>query len=352
MKKTNKLAAVALAAVLAVASAGCSSDTSYIASTPAGNIPTGVYTAQMMGSYGAAQSRTDNPYEQVLFTKVDGISANDWILAETRKKLDMFIATEDLFDSFGLEFTPEDEEYIAGWTEYIWADGEQIYTGNGVSIDDLKMLASNSIKQEKVFLHLYSPEGPEAVSEEIIRKTFEESYLRTVYVSAQKVPETDETYDAAAEAEKLEKFKMYVEKYEAGEMTAEQIAEDYLPAPVLPEGEEVAAPAAEGYYDSVLELPALTLNRPEIAQAVTAMGEGEAKIVETDDVYFLFIKKPLFVDYDEETYKNRSSDILYELKWDDYEVYLAEHAAKAEGVTINQAAIKKHIPAALKMTNG
>ena len=102
-----------LVATTALSLVACA-DTSWVYDYDGIKIPAGVYIASSMTAYAKVQSHEDfdTANEDIFAQTIDDKTAKQWILDETKKTVDGFIAVERKFDEMGLILTESDENII------------------------------------------------------------------------------------------------------------------------------------------------------------------------------------------------------------------------------------------------
>lgn len=284
------------------------------------NVPAGVYIANVMAAYTEAQSiwKEENPeateMRNIIKEQILGMSAEQWINNNAQEKFKTFLMIETLFEKYGLELSEASLAEADQWMSYIWMSAEETYTMNGVSEESMRLVVLNSIKENYIFDYEYGVDGINDV-EDIAKEYYNENYERVVYLMLPKTAADAEGYTAEAEAEKLALI---------ADAKAAVLAGDNVDAVAyafhLAQGNVTAEDTlAEGSFDSVLDMTAISESDFSLFAAAIKQAEiGTPNVFEDDNYYYFFYKKPLEVEYDTNTYLANRSDIVYDLKWEEF----------------------------------
>lgn len=285
MNKLKKYAALCLALVIAVGSAGCvlNQDKAYVAELEDGTkIPAGVYLTYMMDEYTYVLDEVDPEAKDPLKeTLEDGTLVSAKIMAEAKQALSEHIAVEQKFKELGLELTDEDKQIIDLYAVTYWeAYFSQIYEANNISQSSYYSVMENASKRNALFDAVYGEGGEQEVSESELQEKFYNDYTKVILVPL--TFSTDE--DAEAKAEADQKARDFIDKYYQMAL-GNRPFEEYV-APVEEEeeteGEEIApedtsssepeAPA-DGETDPVEPADEPTEETPEKAPEETPADE-------------------------------------------------------------------------------
>ena len=214
MNRFGKLTAGLLTLSLTASLAGCSADTSWAYRSANAEITSGMYIGLSIAAVQSASMVEGVDTSLSLFDQeIEGYDGLTWVTNETEKLARQYLATEEKFLEMGLSFTEEEQAAIDNYAENYWAYVSSYYEDEGCGQTSFTKLVTNTEKQNKIFDAIYGEGGEQEVSEEELRKAYEENYVKASYFV---VPLTDD------EGEKLEDSKLDARKKQA-ELLLERI---------------------------------------------------------------------------------------------------------------------------------
>ncbi len=141
MKIKTKIAAAAMAAIMAVGFSSCSKSYSWVAKSGDMEIAPGVYMANMLGAYTNALKLSSDTETDILKQTIEDKNAADWILDKTKATTAQYFAVEKKFDEYGLILNNDEINSISQQTDYYWQYLSELYENNGISKESLKRVA-------------------------------------------------------------------------------------------------------------------------------------------------------------------------------------------------------------------
>lgn len=212
----RKLTALALAAALATALAGCNMATPATVGTIGDvEIPAGLYLLTQYNNYstaaGAAElatGETANDIAAVLKAPASGTIGDEefsgtgaeYLAKLVANDLDRYAAVETAFAVLGGELTEADQSVIDENVDSMWEANSDLYEVNGIGKESVRSYVANSYKSEKLFELYYGPDGPEPVTEEELKSFITDDCL---YIQSVELPLLDySTYAFADEDQK------------------------------------------------------------------------------------------------------------------------------------------------------
>ena len=374
-KLTRRAAAAVLCGALAVTACSCGANTTTALTIDGTEIPAGVYICYQMDALSEAQSvlaeeqpDLDMTAEGFDFKKqtIGGVAAEEWVKNKTVELCRTYVASNRMFDEYGLSLTAEQKAELSSYVKSTW-DEENMYAQYiygfdtlgeyyetlGVGEKSFEAIQTVFTKQEALFNHIYGEGGELEVSAAELEAKVLSDYalvysfqVDPAYGKAQDYvdklnsgtafPEVKQSYDqavAVAEAEEAKK-------------EAEEAGEEY--DGTLPEDVVVAAEDAE-ILKSVINVKDTTPSESYVAD-VFAMANGENKLITvskestavdgtTSTAVSYYVVQKLDIAADADIMASYKDSVLYDMKNGELEETLKAKGA-AYAVTENAAAIK------------
>lgn len=210
----KKIAAAALAVVLAASLCGC--DRGYLMSVDGEEIRNGVYLQLLQSAYSMAETAyekqiAENPEtseadgdssesgsESVPITdrEIEGKNGSQWIKDETLKAVRRFVAIQRKCDELGITLTEEELNEISVDVNKTWETENQYvkylygynnmgeyYESQGIAQESFKEINRVNELQNKLFLYFYQKGGELEVPESEIDSYLKETYCAVKYLS-------------------------------------------------------------------------------------------------------------------------------------------------------------------------
>lgn len=344
--KINKIVkplAVLGAAAMLLGAAGCS-DTSWTLKTNKKTISAGEWIYYTYAAYNQAVSKvseTEENYDgknidQKTIEKKNGYT---WIEDEAKESALAHLTVEKLIADNKVKIDDSEIKLYKSQYSYYYQMSEELYTKLGVSEESFNDI--NGVypyKSQKLFEYLYGTDGPKAVSEDEIKKYYNENYVDYYYVGYSLVTTDDDGNAVDVDDETIDKvtlrFDTYAKQLNDGK-TTEEIEELYKT-----DFEVESVPSTSN--TAVLEDANLN---DEIKETIEGLDTGKATTKKIDGSYYLIYKGDAASKYDEVTDEENGTitktSILYSMKNEDYKSYLEEEQKKLKYDT-NDASLSKY----------
>lgn len=314
MKKTARnciLSIVCGAAVLA--SASCATGVTYPVTVDGEPIRAGIYILKQQDSLSEAYNKLEEEQPDLdtsatdfdyFAQTVEGKKFGDWVNDEAVEKCRVYVATERLFDQYGLSLSDSDISDIDKTARQFWTEENEYaqyyygvsvigdyYEKYGVGEQSFKDYEYNSRKKSILFDHLYGEGGELAATQDEINEVLQKDYLTANYFTY----ELESGDSAQSYADKITAGTSYEEVYkeysqakadadyaqkkadaEAAAKAAEENGEEYIGEDI---GEPTTVELAE--KDSLIRVIRKSDNSPseDFVNQVSAMNAGEVKVV-------------------------------------------------------------------------
>ncbi len=357
MKLRGRFTAVALAAMLALSAAGCSSaDTSWVYEQGERRMPAGVYLHYMLDAYTEAETKyMDEKTAQgeeitqavksseLLKFQIEDKTAKEWIPEKAQKFALQYYGAEDKFASKGMALSPEDAQQVASTANGMWEYSKKFYEANGIGEESVLEYFTVQKKKEVLFLALYGKEGETPVSDQALKDAFANEYVKAEYMRITKQTVAEEGQDLEAlNAEIKTKAEGYLARLKSGE-EVEELVYEYRQSTAA-QGEEITKPE-KGSYSLILSKKDAP-NYGALGEGFLSVTAGEPALYEDDQGYYLIRKQDILenaADLD-----NYRESLLGALKYEEYLTQLEEWGA-AKSPVANTAALSRYTADKLDM---
>ena len=266
--KFKKIAAAALAAMLAVTLCGC--DRGYLMTVDGVDIRNGVYLQLLQSAYSLAgtaleKQNADNPDSSsseedttpITEEMIEGKTGSQWIKDETMKAVRRFVAIQRKCEELGIALTEEEENEISVEVNKTWESENQYvkylygyntmgdyYESQGIAQESVKQINRVNELQNKLFLYYYDKGGEFEVNESEIDDYLKETYSVVKYQSLAFTDASGKALESDADKKAVkDKAQGYVDRINNGESVVDVFYEYNLSRV-----EESAAARAETDY--------------------------------------------------------------------------------------------------------
>ena len=336
MKRNRKIAAAALAALMAAGLCACGENATWAAKYGDTTVPAGVYIINLISQYDEWIVQVPADAKEPFAYEVDGVPVGQRMQEGARQGLENFIAIEQQFESMGLELQPADEQAVSVTME-MWNYMEPVYELNGVSQQSYEMVATNSAKQQRIFESIYGAGGSEEVPESELRAAFEENYAKVLMIPLTLSTSQDPEIKAEADATTRETMADFYAQLENGA----DMEDVYYEARKLATGDDELERPEPGTSYTFINKQNTSYDQV-LVDAVFAAQVGEPVQVETDGGLYLFERYDL--NENPQDFADRAESLLMELKRDEFLERVAGWADALTGVTYNQEALGRYTP--------
>ncbi len=361
-----------LAAAMAVSAAGCA-DQSWSYKTNDASLSTGTYIYNLLNGYYEAYDLVESPDEAKDILEVEVTGSDDDAQTKTVEqyaydvadKTSMrMLAVEDLFKNYGLEFDETQDEAAKSYASQVWTTAKKTLEGYGIGEESFNYCyADYMVKYGQVFDYLYGQDGEKYVTDEDLNKYFTDNYHGYAYFSVDMSDTNDDGETVAKSDEEFEKaessFKKYADMINTKGKDYKAVVTQYIK-----DYELDSDPTSSGS----LKADDSTAIDADVVEKINELEEGKADVVktgenETTKYYLVYRPKnseiedyydddssfgiPVTSEDDDEVFVydlksgHTRTSLITEMKSDDFEQYLDDHA-KAISVQKNDAALKKY----------
>ena len=356
MKRSTRLIALLLIAVMALTLAGCHKKNETVMTVGDTAIPSGLYLAFQLEAYSeliggvneqvAETSDASQPqnYADYFNFEYEGKKAETFVADRTKALAIEYAVVQDLFAKYELELTKEDSDYIDTYAEYYWEQNiGAMYEPNGVSLATYTELMSYQYKKSKVFDYYYDKKdettgkgGLQTVADsEIIAKLASDYVLADIMPGSLTTTGADgstSSITADAKTQLKAKFDAYADKLNKGGNYSEIYKEYTGSAPQntavnTEEGPNTIYSATANVF-SAGDSDATIYNMLKTQRDSDGFAYGKAYVLggDTQGAYYLTMMYEIAKDaYYVDQYR---SAILHELKDDEFDKLLADEGAK------------------------
>jgi len=374
-KLTRRAAAAVLCGALAVTACGCGANTTTALTIDGTEIPAGVYISYQMDALSEAQSvlaeeqpDLDMTAEGFDFKKqtIEGVAAEEWVKNKTVELCRTYVASNRMFDEYGLSLTAEQKAELSAYVKSTW-DEENMYAQYiygfdtlgeyyetlGVGEKSFEAIQTIYNKQEALFNHIYGEGGElEVPAEEINAKILSDYALvlsfevDPAYGKAQDYVDMLNGGTSFTAAKQAYDQAEAVAEAEEAKKEAEEAGEEY--DGTLPE-DVVVAEVEESTLEDVVNVNDVAPSESYVKD-VFAMANGENKLITvseditgadgtTTTAISYYVVKKLDISADAEVMEEYSETVLFDMKSSELEETLKAKGA-AYSLTENAAAIK------------
>lgn len=401
----KKYAALTTALVCTMSLAGCA-DSGYMGTVEDIQIRNGIYLSNMMAAYETGYSNIIEAKDElgdttevtdIFAEQIDGVSAEEWIKAETIDLTKRYVAVEKLFAEKGLELDEKDVKSVTESVNKSWeADvvnyyGMQLpvetiygyptmgeyYEAIGIGKETLKDMELNKMKENELLVEIYTNEEGKKVPEEEINTYLKNNYANVKFIEVPYKNYEGLSLDAEEDAAEIkalkDRVKSYVDRFNGGESIIELVyeqdlidaqndaiidAEDALEAEdaEIPDDydayiEDAKNSATAEKAESIEELETIISKESsplakELTEFVWKTAEdGKAYYLEGEKAAYLVIREDITTK--EQWKENNMVYILSKLTDDSFDEYL-EGVYADYSVEFDQQLINKYAPSSYK----
>jgi len=359
MKNVKRLLSVLLILVLALSFAGCHKKNEIAVTIGEWEFTSAYYMCAFLQANSEAETLVteklseEESQAEIDFTskKVEGKKFTDWVKDKAIEYLKEIATYKTLCKENDLKIDDETKASLEAnvssyWSQYYYA----MYEPNGVSQDTYTKFMLDTYYSELYFEYLYAADGKTPVASADVEKEFYDNYIIADYLEANFEQEATEE-DKTALKEKLDG---YVEKLNSGELTFEQVYNDYNGITETEAQEEHDHDHEHEESEEEVKEPkdkyAQLLGSADTSYAndnydtIKEMAIGEAKLITVENTgYVLAVKQDIKAD----TYylENLDMTVRHALKDKDFEKIIEKEAKKAKAdinnYAVNQFKVKK-----------
>ena len=341
MKKIKSVLALALCGALCVGLAGCGKDQTVVS---AGDYKASaaVYVLNQMNALSevTAQDGYDSTLENVWDNQIDGQSMEDWVNDRALDFCFQYVATNKLFEDKGLSITEAEQTTIDNSLES-FPNYEELYTKIGVSEQSYEDYLTFNNQYQELFLNRYQEGGEAAVSDEDLRSFYcnnfdEVKLLSFSYTEPSEDASSDtstDTQDTSPEAVQAT-AQGYLDRIQNGENV-----DDVIYAYQQSTASDPDSVTRKDSVDNITVIPAdgnnTTTYSDDVINQMVAIAPGESALIQDSDNSRYYVVYKMDQDTNTEYYDANRDNILYEMKYDEFEQYLIDYANNEMGASVN-----------------
>ena len=359
MSLIKKLSAVAVTSAMALSLASCGQDTTWGAKIDETELRAGIFIYYQSDALSRAYEHMIETDTDVMAITIDGMSTEDWVNDQAVKGMQEYVAVEKKFDELGLTFENKEEELAKANVEQWWEYVSEYFEGIGVSQESYLDVVINGEKKAAIFDYYYGEGGEKEVAEADIKAYLNENFARIKYIDMPLKDGEGNLLKSDGKAEIKAMAEEYIERMKNGE-AFENISDEYddyynglIEAATATEATEGTAEepaddvvAEETENDELVLLGSVTSADYPVPSASVhekvvgdALSVGEYLLIEEDEVYYIVYKMDLFAD--EEYYDYKKTDVLNELKGEEFDATVVSWT-DSQDVVVNDAAVKRY----------
>ena len=369
MSLIKKLSAVAVTAAMALSLASCGQDTTWGAKIDDTELRAGIFIYYQSDAFSRAYDHMIETDTDVMALTIEGMSTKDWVNDQAIKGMQEFVAIENKFEELGLTFENKEEELAKANVEQWWEYVSEYFEGIGVSKESYLDVVINGEKKAAVFDYYYGEGGEKEVVEADIKAYLNDNFARIKYIDMPLKDGEGNLLKADGKAEIKAMAEEYIERMKNGE-AFEDISNEYdeyynglIEAATVTEGTETEEEPVDdltvtdeteqadelvllgSVTSSEFPVPSASVHEKVVGEAMTI---GDYQLIEEDEIYYIVYKMDLFAD--EEYYDFKKTDVLNELKGEEFEATV-DSWTTGQNVILNDAAIKRYKVEKIKEVN-
>ena len=358
MSLIKKLSAVAVTAAMALSLASCGQDTTWGAKIDDTEVRAGIFIYYQSDALSRAYEHMIETDTDVMAITIDGMSTKDWVNDQAVKGMQEFVAVENKFDELGLSFENNEEELAKANVEQWWEYVSEYFEGIGVSKESYLDVVINGEKKAAIFDYYYGEGGEKEVAEADIKAYLNENFARIKYIDMPLKDGEGNLLKSDGKAEIKAMAEEYIERMKNGEAfedisdeyddyynglikaanaaTTDGTAEEPVDDATTEETENDELVLLGSVTSADYPVPSASVNEKVVGDA---MAVGEYQLIEEDEIYYIVYKMDLYAD--EEYYDYKKTDVLNELKGEEFEATVASWT-DVQDVVVNDAAVDRY----------
>ena len=351
MKILKKLIAVVLVCLMVFSITGCHKKDEIAVTINGYEFTSAYYMCALINSYMEAQQLVYNDLtdEELQATSIDYFSKKiedkkfeQWVKDDAIETLKETAYYKTVCDKAELKISDEDiatNEYYASmyWASYGYSE---MFEPNGVSQATFTKYMNDSYYAELYFEHLYGKDGEKEISAKTVKNKLYDDFLIADILEFTKGEETTSELN-----EITKKFKNYAKKLESGDMTFEEVYNDYNDVKETEKEEEHSEDDGHDHkepkdaYASIIGDEG-TGKEHDYYSKIKKLDVGEVKLYTKDnnEGYVLVVKQDIKAD--DYYLDTMDMTIRHLLKDEEYTADMVKEATKLEP-EINNYAVKQ-----------
>ncbi|MGI6260352.1 MAG: hypothetical protein ACOYJR_00745 [Acutalibacteraceae bacterium] len=342
MKLMKKIAAAALAMLMAFSATACSNVGSWIVKTNSREIPVGIYIAYLQSAYASARYMTEDvtasPIGQTVTVDDEKIDAETWMKNQALDASKKLLTVLDLCDAAKITLTDEEQSAINESVDTAWDSNSSSYEKIGIAKTSLKDLYQFSKLSEKHFDSIYGANGTSAVSDSDVKEYFTKNYSSIKYFSVS-LKDSSGNALGTEDQQKIEtELNGVKDSYEKGDKTFSEIVDEYN------------AKHSSAKVNMSENITVLTKSYAEdFYKNLTSVKAGKATVFTYGN--YMYVVAMYDIEKETDYLKNNASTIRHAIKDTEY-TELIEKEMSNRTFTVNEAAQNKYSPSWMEKSAG
>jgi len=357
MSLIKKLSAIAVTSAMTLSLASCGQDTTWGAKIDETELRAGIFIYYQSDALSRAYDHMTETDTDVMAITIDGMSTEDWVNDQAVKSMQKYVAIENKFDELGLTFENNEEELAKANVEQWWEYVSEYFEGIGVSQQSYLDIVINGEKKAAIFDYYYGEGGEKEVAEADIKTYLNANFARIKYIDMPLKDGEGNLLKSEGKAEIKTMAEEYIERMKNGEAfedisdeydeyynglieaatateTTEEPVDDTTTENTTEEDDELVllGSVTSGDYP----IPSASVHEKVVGDAIAV---GEYQLIEEDEVYYIVYKMDLFAD--EEYYEYKKTDVLNELKGEEFDTTV-DSWTTGQNVVVNDDAVKRY----------
>lgn len=341
MNLLKRLTASVLCVCMLAATTACSGeDKTWAAKTEERTVPIGVYIYYQYLAYQNATLKVEDSAKPILDQKIEEQEASTWIKNQALDYTKLIFVMDTKMKELNLTLTEDEKTQIASTASTQWSQYSTLLEGYGISKESFTIATSEfGTKSQKVFQAIYGKEGAQAISDDELKKFFEEKYTDFSYVM---MPLYDTATYAPLDEAKTAEYKTLMDNYAAqlnsGSITfaaVEEAVKTKLNLPTAPSQHVTAMLNDESGFPAEL-ITMLSGMKTEEAKTMTLTAANAALLLVKHD-----ITQKTATQISGETTRE---EVLSSMKQQEFIDNMTKEAKALTTVTVNQKALDSYQP--------
>lgn len=349
MKKIKRLLALALCGALCVGLAGCGKDQTVVS---AGDYKASaaIYVLSQLNALNEVSSQDgfDSSLDPIWDNQIDGQSMEDWV---NNRALDLcreYVAVSKLFEDKGLSLT-EDEQTAIDNSMDSFSNYEELYTELGVADSSYQDYLVFNNRYQELFLNRYQEGGEAAVSDEELRSFYCDNFDEVKILSfSYTEPSEDSSDDTSTDTSTEDTQEEDTTSPEAVQATAQgyldriqsgEDVDDVIYAYQQSTASDPTTVTKKESVDNITVIPAdgdnNTTYSDDVINQMVAIAPGDSALIQDSDNSRYYVVYKMDQDTNTEYYDANRDNILYEMKYDEFEQYLIDYANNEMDASVN-----------------
>lgn len=321
--KMKKLAALLMSAVLALGLTGCIGNLYENVCTVDGtDISAGLYQMAQYSAYNNALTARADSEKPVWDQKIEDKNATDWVRDRTEVLVRRYVAVQRLAREHGVSVSSEGQESIEQLMSY-WYILEENYTKMGIAQETVHRYMNNEDLGRQLMQAVYKEGGELYVPDDELKQAYSEKYARLSFLT---IPTTTSEGTDVKDAVLAEMDKILAALKGGKSMADVAGGKEFTDLYKILERDYDASTGADSIQKSYLayEQDNNELYSEEFLASLRSEKVGDFGYYLTMDGARIILYERIETFADDAEFADMRSNILTDLKSDEYEAWLAE----------------------------